>query len=258
VRIVSADYASGGVTVMDAKVKRRSTPTSWLPSKKLWWVGAGLALALVLLNGGAARAADDPSAFDICTGQTYALCATAHCYVLNDVAYCKCNVEVGDSISEPFSNNGQDICSINAEGAYSGYMASTYSLPASVVAPYGHQAVYTCPGETSDGAYAQCDGGVCFTSTEGQSFPGFDQPLAANEIICSCPMTVATPPVALGYQITGPFPCQESFFANCNSQTANTNTGSRVYVGAPSGVAKLLTRLLDGSVPQLNECRVRR
>jgi hypothetical protein len=198
-------------------------------------------------------------AFAICTGQTYALCATASCYVLNGVAYCECDVEMGSSISVPFNNDGQNICSINAEGASSGYMASTYSLPASVVAtsgtpPPGAQALYTCPGSTSDGAYAQCDGGLCYTSTEGQSFPGFAQPLAANEIICSCPMTVASPPAAAGYQIAGPYPCQESFFANCSSQTANTNTGSTVYVGAPTGTAELLTQLLDGSIPPLNQC----
>lgn len=243
---------------MDAKTRTRSNRASWVLSPKVWWTGAGLALALVLAAGHAARADDPPApqAFDICTDQTYALCATANCYVLNGVAYCKCNVEAGNSISVPYNNDGTNICAINAEGASSGYMASTYSLPASVVAPYGNQALYTCPGTTSNGAYAQCDGGLCFTSTEGQSFPGLGT-LAANQIVCSCPMTVATPPAVAGYQIAGPYPCQESFFDNCSNQTANTNTGSQVYVGAPTGVGKLLTELLDGSVPQLNECHPR-
>lgn len=37
------------------------------------------------------------SAFTICSGQTYALCAVASCFVLDGVAYCKCDVksEVG-------------------------------------------------------------------------------------------------------------------------------------------------------------------
>jgi hypothetical protein len=82
-------------------------------------------------------------------------------------------------------------------------------------------ALYSCPGATSDGAYAQCDGGLCFTSTEGGSFPGFDKPLKKGEIVCSCPITVANPSTAkIGYQIAGPYPCQKSFFANCGSARA--------------------------------------
>src|SRR5215471_5918793 len=78
----------------------------------------------------------------------------------------------------------------NAKGAANGYIVSTYSPPVSVLAPNGDRAIYTCPARTSDGAYARCDGGICFTSTEGQSFPGFEQPLAKDQIICSCPITV--------------------------------------------------------------------
>ncbi|WP_244306546.1 hypothetical protein [Paraburkholderia lacunae] len=37
--------------------------------------------------------------FKICKGQTHALCATASCKVLNKVAYCKCDVKEGESIS---------------------------------------------------------------------------------------------------------------------------------------------------------------
>jgi hypothetical protein len=136
-------------------------------------------------------------------------------------------------------------------------MASTYSLPESVIRPDGDQALYDCPASTSTGAYAQCDGGVCFTSTEGQTFPGSNQPLQAGQIVCSCPITVANPETAkgVGYQIVGPYPCRRSFFRNCKSATANTNTGSKIYVGAPTGTPRLLTRRLYGSVPALNECR---
>ena len=110
--------------------------------------------------------------------QTYALCAVASCFVFNDVAYCKCDVKFGDSISLPFEyDDGQDVCTVNAEGAANGYMVSTFSVPDSILKPNGDQAMYTCP-PVSDGAYAQCDGGICFTSSEGQSFPGFDEPLA--------------------------------------------------------------------------------
>lgn len=220
----------------------------------------GLALALMMAADARPRSLDDtastsPQFFKICAGQTYALCAVASCLVFNDVAYCKCDVKSGDSISLPFQfDNGEDVCTVNGEGENNGYMVSTFSVPDAVVSG-GDQALYTCPAHTSDGAYAQCDGGLCFTSTQGQSFPGFAQPLAQGQIICACPITVADPTTArLGYQIAGPYPCQNSFFENCNSATANTRTGSTISVGAPTGTARFLTRQLNGSAPPLNEC----
>ena len=235
--------------------------------RAVWLVRAGLGLALMLVAGGVARAEDPASAFSgtsprffkICTGQTYALCAVASCFVFNGLSYCKCEVKSGDSISLPFNfDDGEDVCSVNSEGEHNGYMLSTFSLPASVLAPHGDQALYDCPARTSNGAYAQCDGGFCFISTEGQSFPGFAEPLKKGQVICSCPTVVANPATAVtGYQIPGPYPCQPSFFSNCTSTTANTNTGSTTYVGAPTGSARLLTRLLYGHVPPLNECHSR-
>jgi hypothetical protein len=200
--------------------------------------------------------AASPEAFAICEDQTYALCAVASCFVFNEVAYCKCTVEHGDSISEPFNfGDDQNVCTANAEGPDNGYMISTYSFPPSVAAPDGDMALYTCAAKTSNGTYAQCDGGFCFTSTRGQRFPGFAEQLDADEIICSCPMTVADPSTAkIGYQIVGPFPCQESFFENCKNPPANTSTGSTVYVGAPTGTPRILTHELYGSVPPLNLC----
>jgi hypothetical protein len=253
------------------RIDRTARSTAWpLLSGACFW--AALALLMVLAadveaagapapDAGLAGATVEPAArspkgFKICHDQTYALCAVASCFVLNQVAYCKCDVKSGDSISLPFRfDKGEDVCSINAEGARNGYMVSTFSLPSEVVAPGGDMALYTCPAATSDGAYAQCDGGVCFTSTEGGSFPGFDRPLAKNEIICSCPITVADPTKAkLGFQIAGPYPCEKSFFANCKGAKANTKTGATIYVGAPTGTPRLLTRLLNGSVPKLNIC----
>ncbi len=229
---------------------------------------AGLGVALLLTTGGVARAEQAavpgnaspastiPKVFKVCKGQTYALCAVASCFVFNGLAYCKCDVKSGDSISLSFRfGQDQDVCTANAEGADNGYMVSTFSLPESVVAPGGDKALYTCPAKTSNGAYAHCDGGFCFTSTEGRSFPGFDTPLGDHQIVCSCPIVVADPASAnVGYQIAGPFPCEELFFENCKSATANTNTGSTVYVGAPTGVAQTLAYLLNGSVPPLNRC----
>ena len=197
-----------------------------------------------------------PEFFKICHNQTYALCAVASCYVYNQVAYCKCDVENGDSISLPFAVDGEDVCDVNANGPANGYMVSTFSLPGSVLAG-GNMALYTCAAGKSDGAYAQCDGGLCFTSTEASpSFPGFDQPLAANQVICSCPITIADPDGAgFGYQIAGPYPCEADFFKNCQSANTNKRTGTTIPVGAPTGSARILTLLLNGPpVPPLNRC----
>ena len=79
--------------------------------------------------------------------------------------------------------------------------------------------------------------------------------MTKDQIICSCPITTAHPKIAkLGYQIVGPYPCQKSFFANCKRQTANSKTGSTIYVGAPTGTARLLSFLLTGTNPTINEC----
>lgn len=199
---------------------------------------------------------DPARPFAVCSDQTYALCATAQCFVFNGLAYCKCDVEHGDSISLPFPyGSNQNVCTANAAGVGNGYMISTYSFPESARAPGGDMALYTCPAGTSNAAYAQCDGGYCFESTRGKSFPGFTQPLADDEIICSCPITVANPETAfVGFQIAGPWPCQQDFFANCQSPPAGKNTGDTIYVGAPTGTATTLTELLDGSVPPLHRC----
>ena len=112
--------------------------------------------------------------FKVCKNQTYALCAAARCNVYDGVAYCQCDVKHGDSISLPFPmGKDEDVCAVNAAGADNKYMISTYSLPESVASPQGGGAVYTCSGEGS-GAYAQCDGGICFRSTEDTTFPGFE------------------------------------------------------------------------------------
>lgn len=227
------------------------------------WIFAPIIAAAFVLTfafGNTAQAANisakTSSKFIICSGQTYALCATASCFVMDGVSYCSCDIENGDSISLADSfGNGQNVCTVNAQGVGNGYMVSTYSLPDSVVAPNGDQALYTCPGQSSSGAYAQCDGGLCFASTEGVTFPGFSQPLSDSQIICSCPITVANPSTAtLGYQIVGPYPCQKSFFKNCRRRVANKKNGSQIYVGAPTGVPRALTRELYGSVPQFNQC----
>ena len=131
------------------------------------------------------------SSFKVCKNQTYALCAAARCNVYDGVAYCQCDVKHGDSISLPFTMGNGNVCSTNAAGADNKYMISTYSLPDQIVSPQGGSAVYTCPAGGT-GTYAQCDGGICFRSTEETTFPGFDKPVPKGQIICSCPITQAT------------------------------------------------------------------
>lgn len=258
---------------MSAALHRGGTTCQYL---RLWWSVGALCVASMMLIPVPGRADFDsntvkpripgaligeleaglPEFFKICQDQTYALCAAASCYVFNDVAYCKCDVEDGDSISLPFDSDGEDVCAVNANGPANGYMVSTFSVPDSVLQG-GDMALYTCRGGTSDGAYAQCDGGLCFTSTEASpSFPGFDEPLAQNQIICSCPITTANPDqLGPGYQIAGPFPCEDSFFENCQSAQANTSTGTHIPVGAPTGSARILALLLNGPpLPSLNVC----
>jgi len=194
--------------------------------------------------------------FKICKNQTYALCAAARCNVYDGVAYCQCDVKHGDSISLPFPmGKDVDVCSVNAAGADNKYMISTYSLPESISSPQGGGAAYTCSGEGS-GAYAQCDGGICFRSTEDTTFPGFDKPVKKGQIICSCPITQAkSGDDAQAFQILGPYPCDKSFFQYCKAATATTKTGSTIYVGAPAGTAQGLAVLLHGKVGPINECR---
>src|ERR1700733_16232158 len=161
-------------------------------STSSWFVAMGFIGMLAATGPVGAQESDlssrDAKVFKICKDQTYALCALANCFVMDGVSYCKCDVKFGNSISEPFNyGKNQDVCTTNAEGVENGYMVSTYSYPESVSAPFGNKALYDCADTTSPyGASAQCDGGICFKSSEGQSFPGFGLPLTHGEIICSC------------------------------------------------------------------------
>ena len=222
---------------------------------------------------GASPPAEPP--FVICKDQQYALCAAATCWVYNGLAYCTCDVLNGDSVSlrleVPGPSGERNVCDLNRQGKANGYMVSTFSVPSAGLKG-GTAAVYTCPGTGNAGggvaapvAYGQCDGGLCFTSTSGQRFPGSAEKLAANEIVCSCPISTASTPGAvnpLGYQVFGPYlpkappgkRCVESACALCSAASPTAN-GSTIPVGAPSGVGKLLAVRLDGPpAPELNEC----
>lgn len=223
---------------------------------------AVLASAFALTAGGQTRdgsTGDDPLAglpFSerpvVCSDQTYALCAGSTCFVFNDVAYCSCDVKHGNSVSSPFKSSAGNVCVVNGNGVNNGYMVSTFSLPDSLRAPRGSQALYTCP-RSSTASYAKCDGGICFTSTSGKSFPGLGVQ-AGNEIVCSCPIETANS--TQGLEIIGPYPCQQKFFENCNRNVATSDTGSTLYDGTSIGSTVIGTFVLNGYVPLLNNCRM--
>ena len=121
-------------------------------------------------------------------------------------------------------------------------MVSTFSFPTNVEKG-SRAAAYTCPGTNNAGTgvpapvpYGQCDGGICFKSTTGQRFPGFDRRLEEDEIICSCPISTGGTGSedAFGYQIFGPYhpraiegkKCDASACAACSvpNPTANGST----------------------------------
>jgi hypothetical protein len=239
-------------------------------------------LALAILGAtfsaspSAAQPHDPEPPFVVCDDQRYALCATAECFVYNQVAYCACDVLKGDSISEQLSFDSpigeRNVCSVMTQGRFNGYMVSTYSFPGNV-GEGGNTAVYSCPGEANaDGgvaapvAYAQCDGGICFNSTIARYFPGFPERLQANEIICSCPIATAASPGSSnpnGFQISGPyFPdapqgerCDPAACAQCSVANPTAN-GATLRVGAAAGVPNFLTlRLYGPPLPGSNQCQ---
>jgi hypothetical protein len=233
---------------------------------------------------GAQSLAPQQQPLKICSQKTYALCATAQCFTLNEVAYCNCNLKQGDSISIAFNfDDGQDVCSLLDDGVSNGYTVSTFSLPDQVTKAYAAAfnpntgeppplALYTCPGGQSTGPYAQCDGGVCFDSTTGAEFPGVG-PIGPHQILCSCPITVprATPPQKLGYQIAGPWQHADGTACGANdspSDCCSTDyekqfcganysptipTGAIIPVGAPAGVPVALAAKL-GDLQPINSC----
>ena len=138
--------------------------------------------------------------------QEYALCAGAESFNFDGVAYTKCNKMFGNSLGLTHSypptpttpgGNVQTVNDIgNAEGTY---MVSTYSPP-----DIANYSLYRCEGT---GSYVQCNGGICFKNTSGKDFPGFQgaDTVAADEIICSCPLKQAKI-----YNVWGPSDCPAS------------------------------------------------
>jgi hypothetical protein len=213
--------------------------------------------------------------FAICRNQQYALCAEASCFVYDGVAYCKCKIKRGDSISLQLSYTGptgeRNVCDVNRQGRGNGYIISTFSLPKNVEKG-GDAAVYTCPGTDDAGsgvvapvAYGQCDGGFCFKSTRGQRIPGFTGHLKHGEILCSCPISTdatAGSSDSFGYQVFGAYNPQAPIGSRCDASACAacsvpnpTANGAALMVGAPTGGGKFLALKLDGPpLPDINEC----
>jgi hypothetical protein len=177
--------------------------------------------------------------------QDFAYCAGSLAWVFDNVAYADCLVKFGNSVSGSFDyppvpetgQPGGNINTVNELGInQKSYIVSTYST---TDPPSG--ALYTC-SKTSTGSYAQCDGGICFRSTQGagvfggtkKAFPGLGN-ISSNNIVCSCPIVRHDPTSDEGYGIAGPYPCVSAQAYNnlCNNVVSN---GSILYIGAPSHV----------------------
>lgn len=258
-----------------------------MPSRyvsSLWLIAAA---ALLGPSPAAAETAADiaarPSLFLKCPASaddpdTFALCATAKCWILDGVAYCKCDLMNGESISLPFryreGGRPRNVCTLLKDGIDNGFTVSTYATPRQLEADYRPAkeklgpplALYTCgAGKRNSGTAgysAQCDGGICFAGTSGRDFPGLG-PIREDEIVCSCPPVPASP---IGFQMAGPWTCRpgarnidgrccdQSFHDQLCGVSSVSRTGTEIMVGAPTGVPDLLSRLLDGKVPKLNRC----
>jgi len=221
---------------------------------------------------------DPEPPFVICQNQRYALCAAASCFVYDDVASCECDILKGNSISLQLSYSTpageRNVCDVNLQGIKNGFMVSTFSLPTQLT-KNGNEALYTCPGSANAGsgveapvAYGQCDGAICYTSTSGQRFPGFDRRLSNDQIICACPISTdatAGSSDIFGYQVIGPYHPKAPLGSRCDprgcaecSVTNPAANGTILPVGSPSGSGKFLTAKLAGlPLPKINECLCR-
>lgn len=131
--------------------------------------------------------------------QKYALCAGAVTFNFDGITYARCKMMNGNSISLKHSYPGGNIQTVNDIGNAPGngaFMVSTYSPP-----DPAEIGVYSCK---KGGAFAQCDGGLCFTNTTGKNFPGLGR-LSGDEIICSCPIVPSK-----NYYVYGPAQCPTS------------------------------------------------
>jgi len=202
-----------------------------------------------------------PGHFVILRNQPYALCAGAQAVNFNEITYANCARLRGNSISlqQNFpsapgnDDNPGNISTVN-EGAPNrgGYIVSTYSPPAGAVNPNGDLASYQCE---RGGSYAQCDGGLCFTSTTGRNPPLWG-PVSNSQIVCSCPIQTS----AIPFEVMGPKPCPTTaaaFDAVCGANVSKANNGATIFIGdpVPGGWGILGACLLGQTQPlPINTC----
>jgi len=259
--------------------------------KRMIVLASALAWFAILVNGSITSTAkpqtcEEKNGSLILNNQSFAFCGAATCFSFNQIAYCKCDLLKGDSVSLPFNFDNQNICTLNQMGKTNGFRASTLSLPEDFDSPDGTLAEYICPGVankggmdkfTAPGSYAQCDGGLCFTSTKSKLFPGFGDSRLQKEIICSCPISTRCDPTSRnenGYQSSGTFDptnngveggcsaevceqCNAAAVTDCNLPNPLVEIGIQegIPVGAATGGgASLLCALFDNNVPEVNSC----
>jgi hypothetical protein len=199
----------------------------------------------------------DPKAV-ILKNQPYALCAARPGAVnYAGITYANCQRLRGNSISiahdflsAPGSTGPGNIATVNqGQPAKGGYIVSTYSVPAGATNRAGNLAVYQC----ERGSYAQCDGGLCSTSTSGKDSPLWGH-VNTNEIICSCGIETTNIP----FQVMGPKPCPTTaaeFDAVCGLNVSKANNGANIFIGldGTDGFHKA-SECLVGHPVTLNEC----
>jgi hypothetical protein len=181
------------------------------------------------------------------TNQPYALCAGANTFNFDGIAYAKCKLLNGNSLgithAYPTDSNVQTVNTIGITNNH--YVVSTYSPPNA-----SQFALYSC---NKAGAYAQCNGGLCFNSTIGKPFPKIG-PLDSDEIICSCPVVASK-----SYHVTASSTCpttQAQYDQICGAgvSTEQSANGLSVYIGSdgpPAGTLALnvLYRATFGGSP---------
>ena len=238
-------------------------------SKSLWII------ALLILSTGAHAVVKCPTSSE--SLDRFALCATAMCWTLDGVSYCKCDIKEEESISLSFSyyegGTMKNVCDLLVQGNSNGFTISTYATPPQALKGYDARvekegpakALYDCnrPGYSTRPAYsAQCDGGVCFNSTTNSDFPGLGH-VKSDQIVCSCPPT----PNKRVFQIAGPWNCapgevnvdnrccDKEFYKTYCGVRSIKRTGTILPVGSAVGSAVGLSTLLDGQPPMINVCR---
>lgn len=190
-------------------------------------------LIAFLFKGVANVEATQPNPVIPLPDQDYALCAGAVTFNLDSITYAKCRIKYGDSLGLTHTytrDPDRNIATINQIGT-SGtgpFIVSTYSPPDPEVF-----ALYSC---NKPGAFAQCDGGLCFTNTTGNAFPGLGE-VNADEIICSCPITTSSK-----YHVWGPAICPitaKEYDAICAAGSKKTVTGDgfSLRIGSSGPVA---------------------